>query len=55
MLAGNERQAKAEPAVKEATARAQDDFVAANRLQQERTGGEQCTAATAIINQELGL
>ncbi|MCY1443299.1 hypothetical protein D9M71_597050 [compost metagenome] len=55
VLAGNERQAKAEPAVKEATARAQDDFVAANRLQQERTGGDQCTAATAIINQELGL
>ncbi|MNJ31300.1 hypothetical protein D3C77_259280 [compost metagenome] len=54
-LAGNERQARAELAVKEATARAQDDFAAANRLQQERTGGDQCAAATAIIDQELGL
>ncbi|RWU21672.1 hypothetical protein DM813_19270 [Pseudomonas alkylphenolica] len=55
VLAGNERQARAEQALKEAAARAQDDFAAANRLQQERTGGDQCAAATAIIDQELGL
>lgn len=55
VLAGNERHARVEQAVKEATARAQDDFAAANRLQQERSGGDQCAAATAIIDQELGL
>lgn len=55
VLAGDERQSKAELAVREATAWAQDDFAAANRLQQERTGGDQCAAATAIIDQELGL
>lgn len=55
ILAGNDRQARAELAVKEATARAQDDYAAANRLQQKRTGGDQCAAATAIIDQELGL
>ncbi len=55
VLAGNERQAKVELAVKEAAARALDDFAAANRLQQERTGGDQCAAATSIIDKELGL
>ena len=55
VLAGNERQVRVEQAVKEATAQAQDDFAAANRLQQETTGGDQCAAATAIIDQELGL
>ena len=55
VLAGNERQARVELAVKEAAARAQDDFAAANRLQQERTGGDECAAATSVIDQELGL
>lgn len=55
VLAGNERQARVEQAVKEATARAQDDFSAANRLQQERTGGDQCAAAASVIDKELGL
>lgn len=54
-LAANERQARAEQAVKDAQASAQVDYVAANRLQQERTGGDQCAAATAIIDKELGL
>ncbi|MCL8328550.1 hypothetical protein M9Y56_05375 [Pseudomonas juntendi] len=54
-LAANERQARAEQAVGEAKARAQDDYAAANRLQQERTGGDQCAAATSIIDKELGL
>jgi hypothetical protein len=54
-LAANERQARAEQAVSEARASAKDDYAAANRLQQERTGGDQCTAATSIIDQELGL
>lgn len=54
-LAANERQARAKQAVGEAAASAQGDFAAANRLQQERTGGDQCAAATSIIDQELGL
>lgn len=54
-LAANERLAKAEKAVGEAKATAQSDFAAANRLQQERTGGDQCAAATSIIDKELGL
>lgn len=54
-LAANERQAKAELAVKGAQASAQADYAAANRLQQERIGGDQCAAATSIIDKELGL
>ncbi|WP_371921043.1 hypothetical protein [Pseudomonas sp. p99-361] len=54
-LAANERQARAEQAVSEAKASAGIDFAAANRLQQERTGGDQCAAATSIIDLELGL
>ena len=54
-LAASERQAKAEQAVSEARVRAQADYAAANRLQQDRTGGDQCTAATSIIDKELGL
>ncbi|MNJ30609.1 hypothetical protein D3C77_252140 [compost metagenome] len=55
VLAGNERQSKAEQAVQEANSQAQADFDAANRLQQDRTGGDQCAAAAAIIDRELGL
>lgn len=54
-LAANERQARVELAVKDAQAGAQVDYAAANRLQQERTGGDQCAAATSIIDKELGL
>lgn len=54
-LAANGRQAMAEQAVREAKASAQGDYAAANRLQQERTGGDQCAAATSIIDKELGL
>lgn len=54
-LAANERQARAEQAVVEAKASAQADYAAANRLQQERTGGDQCAGATSIIDKELGL
>lgn len=54
-LAANKRQARAEKAVAEARAGAQGEYAAANRLQQERTGGDQCAAATAIIDKELGL
>ena len=54
-LAANARQAVAEKAVGEAKASADFDYAAANRLQQERTGGDQCAAATSIIDKEMGL
>ncbi|WP_462402193.1 hypothetical protein [Pseudomonas sp. Marseille-QA0332] len=54
-LAAQQRQAQAEQAVKDARTEAQTDYAAANRLQQERTGGDQCAAATSIIDTELGL
>nr|WP_306300940.1 hypothetical protein [Pseudomonas juntendi] len=54
-LAANARQAGAEKAVGEAKASADIDYAAASRLQQERTGGDQCAAATSIIDKELGL
>jgi len=54
-LAANARQAGAEQAVDEAKSSAGIDYAAATRLQIERTGGDQCTAATSIIDQELGL
>ena len=49
------RQAGAEQAMSKARAGANLDYAAANRLQQERTGGEPCTAVTSIIDKELGL
>lgn len=55
VLAASARQADAERAVSEAKASADLDYTAANRLQQERTGGDQCAAATSIIDTELGL
>ncbi|WJM55988.1 hypothetical protein QUC26_12930 [Pseudomonas asiatica] len=54
-LAVQARQERAEQAVAEARAGAQADYAAANRLQQERTGGDQCVAAASIIDKELGL
>lgn len=54
-MAANARQAGAERAAGEAKASADIDYAAANRLQQERTGGDQCAAATSIIDKELGL
>ena len=54
-LAANARQAGAEQAVGEAKASADLDYAAASRLQQDRTGGDQCAAATYIIDKELGL
>ena len=55
VLAASARQAAAEQAVSEAKANADLDYAAANRLQQERTGGDQCAAATSIVDKELGL
>lgn len=54
-MAANARQSGAEKAVGEAKASAGIDYAAASRLQQEHTGGDQCAAATSIIDKELGL
>lgn len=54
-LAIRQRQASAEKAVADARASAEPDYQAANRIQQDRIGGDQCTAATLIIDKELGL
>lgn len=53
--AGETRQASAKTAVATAKESAKPDFAAANRIQQERTGGDPATAAASIIDQELGL
>lgn len=50
-----QRQERARRAQADAKQQAQTDYQAANRLQQERTGGEACAAAESIIDQELGL
>ncbi|PIK77182.1 hypothetical protein [Pseudomonas sp. 382] len=55
VLAASARQAAAKQAVSEAKASADLDYAAANRLQQERTGGDQCAAATSIIDKDLRL
>lgn len=54
-LAADERQARVGQAVKDAKASAKADYAAANRLQQERAGGDACAAAESIIDTELGL
>lgn len=53
--AAEQRQAIAREARMLAANQALDDYRAANRLQQERTGGDACAAAEAVIDQELGL
>ncbi|GGU54035.1 hypothetical protein GCM10009504_08680 [Pseudomonas laurentiana] len=53
--AGQRRQDQAEQALKQAAILAKDEFAAANRLQRELTGGNECAAATEVIDQELGL
>ncbi|WP_411835617.1 hypothetical protein ACLBNB_19760 [Pseudomonas chlororaphis subsp. aurantiaca] len=55
VLAGREREQRAAQAQADARELAKPDYAAANRLLQERTGGDQCAATTAIIDQELGL
>ncbi|AZD47546.1 hypothetical protein [Pseudomonas chlororaphis] len=55
VLVGQERERRAAQAQADARDLAKTDYAAANRLLQERTGGDQCTAAAAIIDQELGL
>lgn len=50
-----QRQAKAAKAVADAQQQAGQHYAAAQRLQQERADGDQCAAAEAVIDKELGL
>ena len=54
-LAAEKRSKDAEPIQQQAAKAAGEDYQAANRLQQERTGGDPAAAAAAIIDKELGL
>lgn len=54
-LAAEKRTEDAEPIQRQAAKAAGEDYQAANRLQQERTGGDPAAAAAAIIDKELGL
>lgn len=53
--AAEDRAKRAEPIQQQAAKAAGEDYQAANRLQQERTGGDPASAAAAIIDKELGL
>lgn len=53
--AGDLRERTAAQAQVKAAQEAQPDYAAANQLLRERTGGDPAQAATAIIDQELGL
>ena len=55
VAASDERARQAAQAVADAKELAKPDYAAANRLLQERTGGDSAQAAAAIIDQELGL
>jgi hypothetical protein len=49
------RAQQAEQAQAGARQQSEADYQAANRLQQERTGGDACAAATSVIDKELDL
>lgn len=53
VLRGSEREELAKKAQTTAHEEAQPVYAAANRLLRERSGGEPCAAATAVIDQEL--
>jgi hypothetical protein len=53
--AGETRERNAALVQEKARHEARPDYAAANRLLQERTGGDPAKAAAAIIDQELGL
>ncbi|MCV0071130.1 hypothetical protein ACM7LV_19910 [Pseudomonas aeruginosa] len=54
-LAGEQRAREAAHAVEQGRQQAAEQYAAANRLMRDRTAGEQCAAAEAVIDQELGL
>lgn len=55
VLAGELREWNAALAIVKAKEDAQPDYVAANKLLRERTGGDPAESAASIIDQELGL
>ncbi|EPF1491040.1 hypothetical protein FOV17_30870 [Pseudomonas aeruginosa] len=54
-LAGEQRARDAAQAVERGRQQAAEQYAAAHRLLSQRTAGEQCAAAEAVIDQELGL
>lgn len=54
-LAAEKRAKAAAPIQQQAAKATGEDYQAANRLQQEHTGGDPAAAAAAIIDKELGL
>ncbi|MCV6566196.1 hypothetical protein [Pseudomonas aeruginosa] len=54
-LAGEQRARDAAQAVDRGRQQAAEQYAEAQRLVRERTAGEQCAAAEAVMNQELGL
>ncbi|HCF9226921.1 TPA: hypothetical protein NI636_005335 [Pseudomonas aeruginosa] len=53
--AGEQRAREAALAVEQGRQQAAEQYAAAHRLLSQRTAGEQCAAAEAVIDQELGL
>jgi hypothetical protein len=53
--ADRQKRERAQRALVDAQRQARSDYRAANRLQQERIGGNSCAAAESVIDQELGL
>ncbi|HCW1044262.1 TPA: hypothetical protein OW455_005332 [Pseudomonas aeruginosa] len=53
--AGEQRARDAAQAVEQGRQQAAERYAAAQRLLYQRTAGEQCAAAEAVIDQELGL
>ncbi|MGK8910927.1 hypothetical protein ACRS9D_24235 [Pseudomonas aeruginosa] len=54
-LAGEQRARDAARALEQGRQQAAEQYAAAQRLLYQRTAGEQCVAAEAVIDQELGL
>lgn len=54
-LAGEQRARDAAQALEQGRLQAAERYSAANRLLRDRTAGEQCAAAEAVIDKELGL
>ncbi|MHC9146096.1 hypothetical protein [Pseudomonas aeruginosa] len=53
--AGEQRAREAAHALEQGRQQAAERYAAANRLLRDRTAGEQCAAAEAVIDKELGL
>ncbi len=54
-LAGEQRAREAAHALEQGRQQAAEQYAAANCLLSQRTAGEECAAAEAVVDQELGL